>query len=163
MGVPAVGRPAPDFAAVDKDGSPFVLREALGPGPVVLVFYRGHWCPFCRRQLGRLQANLDRIRRRGACLVALSIDQPKFSQRLADELGLSFTLLSNPDSSAVDAYGIRNRLLGVQSGVPHPAVFIIDAEGIIRFREVRHNYRRRVSPHRILRQLDSLLGVEASA
>jgi len=160
MGIPAVGDPAPDFSVVDSHGAPFTLSDRRAAGPVVLVFYRGHWCPFCRKQLARLQASLPAIRRRGAHLVALSIDQPRLSRALADELALEFTLLSNPDSSVVDLYGVRNRLLGVASGIPHPAVFLIDAEGIVRFREVRHNYRRRVSPSRILRELDRLPGVK---
>jgi len=160
MGIPAVGDPAPDFSVVDSRGAPFTLSDLRGRGPVVLVFYRGHWCPFCRKQLSRLQAGLPAIRDRGAHLVALSIDQPRLGRALADELGLEFTLLSNPDSSVVDLYGIRNRLLGVASGIPHPAVFLIDAEGIVRFREVRHNYRRRVSPSRILRELDRLTGAQ---
>lgn len=160
MAIPEVGQLAPDFSVVDKDGSPVTLEALRRRGPVVLIFYRGHWCPFCRRQLGRLQANLGLIRQRGAVLAALSIDRPELSRRLADELGLEFLLLANPDSSVVDAYGIRNRLLGVRSGVPHPAVFLVDRGGVIRFREVRHNYRRRVSTSRILRELDKLAGAK---
>jgi peroxiredoxin len=88
--------------------------------------------------------------------VALSIDEPVLSRALADELGLAFPLLCDPTSAVVDLYGVRNRLLGVKSGIPHPAVFLIDAGGIIRHGEVRHNYRRRVSPSRIFRWLDEL-------
>jgi len=163
MSIPAVGKPAPDFSVVDSHSSPFTLSDFRGRGPLVLVFYRGHWCPFCRKQLSRLQGNLARILERGAHLVALSIDQPRISRALAHELGLEFTLLSNPDSSVIDLYGIRNRLLGVESGIPHPAIFLIDVEGIVRFREVRHNYRRRVSPSRILRELDRLIGAKSPA
>ncbi len=159
MGTPAIGQPAPDFAVVDQDGKPVRLRDLLGDGLLVLVFYRGHWCPFCRRHMKKLQGNLGRIGQRGARLVALSIDQPKLSRHLADELGLEFTLLCNPDSSVIEDYGIRNRLLGVQSGIPHPSVFIIDGRGIIRFREVRHNYRRRTTAHRILKELDKIAGL----
>ncbi len=159
MGIPAIGQRAPDFAVVDQYGAPFTLRDLLGEGPLVLVFYRGHWCPFCRRHMTKLQGNLGRIRERGARLAALAIDQPKLSRRLADDLGLEFTLLCNPDSSVIEDYGIANRLLGVQSGIPHPSVFIIDGDGIVRFREVRHNYRRRTTSHRILKELDKVAGV----
>lgn len=159
MGIAAVGQPAPDFAVVDQDGGSVTLRDLLSGEPLVLVFYRGHWCPFCRRHLTKLQGNLSRIRERGARLAALAIDQPKLSRRLADELGLQFPLLCDPDSSVIDDYGTRNRLLGVQSGIPHPSVFIIDGDGIVRFREVRHNYRRRTTSHRILKELDKVAGV----
>lgn len=158
MPIPDVGQQAPDFSVTDTTGRPFTLSTLFGAGAIVLVFYRGHWCPFCRRQMTRLQANLAEIQARGATLLALSIDEPVLGRALADELGLAFTLLSSPDSSVIDLYGIRNRLLGVKSGVPHPAVFVMDPGGIVRFREVRHNYRRRVSPSRILRWLDKMQG-----
>ncbi|MBN2584677.1 MAG: peroxiredoxin family protein [Planctomycetes bacterium] len=157
-----VGQQAPNFSLVAADGRQVALHDLLRQGPVVLVFYRGHWCPFCRRQLAKLQGNLERIRKRGASLVAVSIDERSLVRRLADELGLGFVLLSDPDSSAIDAYGVRNRLLGVKSGIPHPSVFIIDGQGIVRFREVRHNYRRRTTPHRMLRALDEVVGEQGA-
>jgi peroxiredoxin len=160
MAVVDTGQPAPDFLVVDQHERPVTLSGLLGRGPVVLVFYRGHWCPFCRRQLSRLQASLRRFEDRGAQLVAVSIDAPVLSRALADELGLEFTLLCDTTSAVVDLYGVRNRLLGIKSGIPHPAVFIIDAVGIVRFREVRHNYRRRISASRILRNLDLLQGAK---
>jgi peroxiredoxin len=161
MEIPKLGQPAPDFAAVDQNESPASLSGLRGDDLLVLVFYRGHWCPFCRRQLAKLQGNLGRIRQRGARLVAVAIDAPDFSRRLAEELGLEFPILSDPDSTIVDAYGIRNRLLGVRSGVPHPAVFVIDRQGLVRFAEVRHNFRLRIAPSRILRELERLSGVPA--
>jgi peroxiredoxin len=161
MPVPNVGDKAPDFAVVDQDARPVALADLLGSGYLVLVFFRGHWCPFCRRHMTRLQANLERIGESGGRLVGLSIDAPKLSRDLIAELGLGFPMLSDPTSTVVDAYGIRNRLLGTKSGVPHPAVFIIDTQGIVRFREVRHNYKRRMSPSRIIRRLGELRGVSA--
>ena len=46
-----VGDIAPAFAAKDQDGRLISLKEALRRGPVVLLFYRGQWCPFCNKQL----------------------------------------------------------------------------------------------------------------
>jgi len=163
MNIPEPGQLAPDFTVVDLNERPFTLSSWRGNGPTVLIFYRGHWCPFCRKQLVRLQANLDGFRRRGARLVLLSIDEPVLSRALADELGLEYLLICDPSSAVVDLYGVRNRLLGVKSGIPHPAVFVIDGAGIVRYAEVRHNYRRRISPSRIFRWLDEMSGVEAKA
>lgn len=163
MPIPDVGQVAPDFSVVDAEGRPFTLSACFGRGPVVLLFFRGHWCPFCRRQMSRLQASLPAVRQHGARVIALSVDEPPLSRRLAYELGLEFPILSDPESAVVDLYGVRNRLLGVKSGIPHPATFLIDSEGVIQFREVRHNYKRRVSPSRILRELDRLAGASARA
>ena len=49
-----VGADAPLFKAVNQNNEPYFLSEALKKGPVVVVFYRGQWCPFCNRHLSNL-------------------------------------------------------------------------------------------------------------
>ena len=58
---PVVGETAPDFTLPNANGKPVSLDEALARGPVVVVFYRGTWCPFCNTQLRALQQNLPEI------------------------------------------------------------------------------------------------------
>jgi len=152
-----VGHQAPDFSLADTSGRRVVLSELRRRGPVVLVFYRGHWCPFCRRHLKRLQEHLGEIRSRGAAVVAVSSDERVLARRLSDELGLEYPVLSDLDGAVMDAYGVRNRLLGIAGGIPHASVFIIDVKGIVRFREVRRNYRRRTAPARLVRVLDEVM------
>src|SRR5271167_2756897 len=68
----AVGDPAPGFTLPDALGRPVSLADLLAEGPVVAVFYRGEWCPYCNLQLHALQAALPTIRELGASLVAIS-------------------------------------------------------------------------------------------
>jgi protein-disulfide isomerase len=46
-----VGDKAPDFVLKTADGKLFTLGEAIKSGPLVIVFYRGQWCPYCNKQL----------------------------------------------------------------------------------------------------------------
>jgi peroxiredoxin len=69
------GANAPMFHAKDMQGNDFSLKETLGKGPVVIIFYRGHWCPVCNRHLKTLQDSLDVIQQYGATLVAVSPEQ----------------------------------------------------------------------------------------
>ena len=46
---------APDFKAKDQNGTEIRLKDLLKKGKVVLVFYRGNWCPYCNKELSRLQ------------------------------------------------------------------------------------------------------------
>ena len=46
-----VGQHAPDFYQKDAEGKDFSLSDALKKGPVVLIFYRGQWCPVCNKHL----------------------------------------------------------------------------------------------------------------
>ena len=66
-----IGSKAPDFKAKDQDGNEVRLKDLLKKGKVVLVFYRGYWCPYCNRELSRLQDSLAQIQEKGATVVAV--------------------------------------------------------------------------------------------
>ena len=64
---PTSGSPrAPDFALPDHLGATFRLADHVARGPLLVVFFRGHWCPYCRRYLGKLRDHHARLRDRGA-------------------------------------------------------------------------------------------------
>jgi len=66
-----VGEDAPMFNAVDANNSDFSLQEAINEGPVVLIFYRGFWCPICNKHLGSIQDSLKMIEETGARVIAV--------------------------------------------------------------------------------------------
>lgn len=76
-----VGDIAPDFKAVDASGNVFQLAEALQNGPVVMIFYRGHWCPICNKHLGTIQDSLQLIVDKGASVIAISPQKPELHYR----------------------------------------------------------------------------------
>lgn len=160
MGIPEIGQAAPDFTLHDQSGAVVSLQDLTRDGPAVIIFYRGYWCPFCRRHLRQVQKSWPAFRQRGAHLVAIAIDPPDLSLALAAVLKLEFPLLSDPDSKVIDAYGVRNDLPGVPPGLPHPATFVIDGSGVVRFAEVKHDPHLRTSPERIVCELDQLLAVQ---
>src|SRR5690348_16035733 len=57
---------APDFKGTDQNGNTVRLKDLIKKGDVVLVFYRGQWCPFCNRYLSKLQDSLQLILDKGA-------------------------------------------------------------------------------------------------
>jgi peroxiredoxin len=63
---------APDFIAKDENGAVFHLKSSLTKGPVLLVFYRGQWCPYCNKELKALEDSLTLIVRKGATLMAVT-------------------------------------------------------------------------------------------
>lgn len=140
-----VGARAPDFTLSTSADAEVTLRTLLAKGPVALAFVRSaDWCPFCRKQLEALQKDLSMISTAGVQLLAVSYDAPATNAAAAKKLGLTFPLLSDVGSKVIDAYGIRNQeAKGRSAGVPHPVVFIIDREGMIRGKLMRDNYRDR--------------------
>jgi peroxiredoxin len=148
---------APPFSLPDARGNIVALDELRrAGGPVVVVFYRGHWCPYCRRYLAKLQANHARLLDRGATLVAISPEPSPTSARLARDLGLAFPLLSDPAGQVIDRYAARNRLTRRSTVLPHPAVFVIDPSGIVRFRSIDRDFKRRTTMHTIFSELNAV-------
>ena len=156
-------RPRPDFELEDSGGAAFHLYDRLGEGGTILVFYRGHWCPYCRRYLTKLQGNWHRIVERDVVLAAISPEPPATSRVLAEQLGLRFRLLSDPAGQVIDRYGTRNGFLTGRSLLPHPSVFVLDREGTIRFKSIDRNYKKRTTMRTIFAALDELHGDTASA
>ncbi|MCA1761239.1 MAG: AhpC/TSA family protein, partial [Bacteroidales bacterium] len=101
-----VGRQAPDFSAKDASGESFQLAEELKTGPVVVIFYRGHWCPICNRHLSEIQENLGKIMEKGVRVVAVSPEKPEYLEKTAEKTEAKFTLLYDEDYKIADAYDV---------------------------------------------------------
>lgn len=153
-----VGETAPNFTLTGSVNEPVSLQEIREQGPVALVFVRSaDWCPFCRRQLQDLQTALKDLTDAGVRLIAVSYDSRETNTAAAAKLGLTFPLLSDPGSKVIDAYGIRNReATGRGAGIPHPVVFIIDRQGVIRTKLMRDNYRDRPESDEIIAAVKAL-------
>lgn len=97
-------------------------------------------------------------------LFAISVDPPDVSKELATKLAtdgrgeINFPLLSDPDHKTIDAYGLHDAAYDGQkfAGIPHPAVYVIDKNGIIAWAKVESDYRERPTNAEIRAALDSL-------
>lgn len=169
-----VGDTAPDFALPDPYGNRVRLKRLLLDGPVVVIWYRGGWCPYCNIQLGAMQEVLPKIRRRGATLVAISPETLTYAEKTRLDQQLDFHLLSDVGNRAARRYGLVYRLpidvadslneavplarrnAGVSQELPLAATYVIDTDGMIRYAFVDADYRKRAEPADILRALDQL-------
>lgn len=143
---------APDFRLPDQDGQPVALGAQYRGGHVLLVFYRGSWCPFCVSELRGLGTVSDALLRSGVRIVAVSVDEPAQARRAADRLDLKFPLLSDRERSVVRAYGVLHRGGGPDGeDVAIPAHFLIDSDGRIVWRRVSGSIQDRADPEDILR------------
>ncbi|TAK49603.1 MAG: AhpC/TSA family protein [Saprospiraceae bacterium] len=167
------GGKAPLFTATDLHDEPYALADALKNGPVVLIFYRGQWCPICNMHLKALQEKLPEIYRRGATVVAVSPEKSEFLKRTAEKTGAEFTLLFDEGYKIADAFdvtflpgkllrGVYNTLLQADlknansddsERLPIPATFIINTDGVIVWRHFDPNYIKRSKVGDILKNL----------
>lgn len=138
--VPAVGSKALDFELPDSAGVSRRLSEIVAARPVVLVFYRGHWCPFCLRQLTEYQRHFADFEASGAGVVAVSVDEPGRSAALRRRLGLAFPILCDVDRRVARAWELYNP--AEMGGVFLPATFVVAPDLTVRFAATERMTRR---------------------
>lgn len=133
----------------DQDGQAQSFETLKGENGLVLVFLRSaDWCPFCRVQLMDLQAWSESITSQGYNVVTVSYDSVEILERFTAKYGVSFEMLSDPDSAAIRAFGILNENVRSSSrsyGIPHPTVFVVDADGTIEHVLAEEGFRKRPS------------------
>ena len=127
-----VGMKAPEFTLQDQDGREVSLADFLGK-KVVLYFYPKDSTPGCTRQACAFAGSLSEIKAQGAVVLGVSKDSVASHRKFADKYGLPFTLLSDPQLEAIQAYGVwqEKKLYGkVSMGVVR-TTFLIDEEGMV--------------------------------
>ncbi len=171
----SVGAKAPDFTLSNAFGKPVTLTDALKHGPVVLVFYRGAWCPFCNLQLHALKDSVPHFKQYGANLIAVTPQKPDKSLAQVKKDGYPFEILSDLDSSVMKAYNLyfelapdlvtlyKKKGLDIEAFngkgrtvLPAPATFIIDQNGTITAMEADTDYKKRMEPAAIIEALKKL-------
>ena len=158
---PAVGSRAPDLGRLqDQTGKARRLADLAGKNGVVLVFYRSAgWCPFCQAQLMALNAGAAEFAARGYTLVGLAYDTPEVAKAFVDKRSITYTLLSDPKSVAIDRWGLRDPQYKEGSrayGVPRPAIFVIDRKGVIRASLAEETYQKRPPVAAVLKALEGI-------
>lgn len=103
-----VGATAPDFRLPDQHGRPVHLAERLALGPVVLVFTRGGWCPFCALALRAWQDALSDLHDAGGDLLAISPQPARACSQTAERDLLAYPVLSDAGNAVADQYGVAH-------------------------------------------------------
>jgi len=170
-----VGETAPHFSLPNAFGDSVSLYSLLESGPVVLVFYRGNWCPYCNLHLRSLQKISPILEEKGAHLVAVTPQKPDESLKQLKAEGYPFEILSDLDYSVTAAFDLYFELspdlqrvykkFGVdlevfngagRTALPVPGTFVIDQAGVIRAAQADTDYKKRMEPAEILSAVDAL-------
>lgn len=170
-----LGETAPDFMLPDPSGKKVSLASLLKQGPVVLVFYRGAWCPYCNMHLHALNESLPEFSRHGAQLVAITPQMPDKSAAQFKKDGFPFLVLSDLDSRVMQAYRLYYEMdpelvkvykkLGLnvedfngpgRNVLPVPGTFVLDQKGVVRARHAETDYTQRMEPTEIVNILKTL-------
>ena len=164
---------APDFKAKDQDGNEVRLKDLLKKGKVVLVFYRGNWCPYCNRYLQKLTDSLELIKEKGATVVAVTPEMPEGVAKTVEKTKAGFPVLYDENLKIMKAYDVEyelqeNAVARYRNGgikldeingkngnfLPIPATYVIDKESNVTYRYFNSDYKKRPSVKEILDHLE---------
>lgn len=159
---PAIGSKAPALAstAIDAAGKPVTLKSIRGDKGTVLIFFRSvKWCPYCQHQMIEFKAATAPLAQRGYRLAAISYDDTATQAAFAAKEGVTLTFLSDPGSKTIDAWNLRDPQYKPDSfayGVPKPAIFVLDAKGVIRAKLAEDGYKVRPTVEAVLAAVDGI-------
>jgi peroxiredoxin len=121
-----VGDEAPDFTLRTADGGTFTLSELRGKQNVVLAFFPFAFSGTCSAQLPGYEAELERFRSYDTAVVGISMDGTYSLKNWAQQIGVTFPLLSDfyPQGKVADLYGVRH-----PAGMPERALIVVDKAG----------------------------------
>jgi peroxiredoxin len=172
---PGVGELLPNFVLPDLAGRLVALEALLSDGPVVVVFLRGHWCPYCRITAAALGEVAQTAAVLGARIVAITPESRQFARQLDADTASAFPILADLDNgyalSVNLAIWVDDAMSSLIAGagwdvsayqgndawmLPIPAVFVLDRTGAIVARHVNPDYRERADLEEVLTALRGL-------
>lgn len=155
----AVGTMAPLSANFQTDVGDKTLATILEDGPAVLIFTRSvEWCPFCQTQLKGVNAVVSDLKERGYNLYGVSYDSVESQDRFSKNQMLEYTMLSDGNSAAIDAFDIRDPQYteGKAVGVPYASVIVIGKDGKIIAKSISGDFKKRPTNDQLLAIVDAI-------
>ena len=171
-----VGAKVKMFTAKDQQNKNYQLSKELKKGPVVLLFYRGQWCPVCNRHLSQLQDSLQQILSKGATVIAVSPEKQPLLEKMATKTKATFKLLYDKDYAISENFDVvfkpTDKEIALYDSrlnadlahahsdsskrLPVPATFIINKKGVIVWRQFNPDYKIRASVKDIIDNIPSM-------
>jgi peroxiredoxin len=135
-----VGSIAPDFTLVNQDREPVTLSQLRGR-PVVLAFFPAAFSSVCTKELCTFRDGMSGLEKAKAQVLGISVDSFFALKAFHDQQGFKFALLSDFNKQVIRDYGVFNEDMIGLKGIAKRAVFVLDAHGVVRYREVLEDAR----------------------
>lgn len=169
---PRPGDAMPPFMLPDERGRLVTLSALIENGPVAVMFFRGHWCPYCRLNVHAVVQALERIKAAGAQIVAIMPEAQEYTGQLKAESGVPFPILTDLDNGYALSLNLMiwlgaeiQQLLSYQDMakfhgndgwmLPIPAVFVVGRDGMVKARFVDPDFRKRMEIDDLLAALEA--------
>jgi peroxiredoxin len=150
-----VGSKAPDFTLMSQERQPVTLSAQHGH-PVVLAFFPAAFSSVCQKELCTFRDQLARLNHAHAQVYGISVDTFFALKAFHTDQNLTFPLLSDFNKQVIRDYGVFNEDMIGLKGIAKRAVFVIDGNGIVQYRQVLDDARNEPDYEKVLSAVDSL-------
>src|SRR5207302_9329951 len=150
-----VGSKAPDFTLMSDERQPVTLSAFRGK-PVVLAFFPAAFSSVCAKELCTFRDSLAQLNGANAQVYGISVDTFFTLKAFHDHEKLTFPLLSDFNKQVIRDYGVFNEDMIGLKGIAKRAVFVLDRNGIVRYREVLEDARHEPDYRKVYDTLASL-------
>ena len=167
-----VGDKAPMFSAKNQDGKEMDLKQLLKKGDVVMLFYRGQWCPYCNQQLKKVNDSLQMITSKGATVLAITPETAENIAKTIEKTKAGFSIIEDMNLAIMKQYKVnfavddntivKYKNYGIDfdkangsnsANLPVPATYIIGTNGLIKYAFFDVDYKKRASVKDIIQHL----------
>ena len=142
-----VGRTVKPFTLPDSEGKMVSLSDSPGKQPVVIIFYRGNWCPFCHAQMEEIAGAKDKFIAHGAKVFAISSEDATALKAMRDRHQLDFvTFLSDKDATAAKQFA------GTYPGQAtlKPVTLVVGKDSKVAYAYTNEDYKVRATTQEVL-------------
>ena len=150
-----VGSKAPDFTLMNQERQPVTLGALKGK-PVVLAFFPAAFSGVCQQELCTIRDSVDALNEAHAQVFGISTDTFFALKAFQEQQQLNFPLLSDYNKQVIRDYGVFNEDMIGLKGIAKRAVFVIDKDGVVRYREVLEDARNEPNYQAVLTSLAAL-------
>ena len=150
-----VGSKAPDFILMNQDRQPVTLSGQHGH-TVVLAFFPAAFSSVCTKELCTFRDDLGRLNDANAQVYGISVDTFFALKAFQTDQQLTFSLLSDFNKQVIRDYGVFNEDMIGLKGIAKRAVFVIDKDGIVRYREILEDARNEPDYQKLLAAVSQL-------
>jgi peroxiredoxin len=140
---------------MNQDRQPVTLSAERGH-PVVLAFFPAAFSSVCQKELCTFRDQLARLNHARAQVYGISVDTFFALKAFHDAQRLTFPLLSDFNKQVIRDYGVFNEDMIGLHGIAKRAVFVLDANGVVRYREVLQDARNEPDYQKVYTAVETL-------
>lgn len=166
------GQKIPEVTLKGLDGKDVSLASLHQEKPLVIVFFRGGWCPICTKHTQQLIKVYPELKEKGFEMIGVSPDSVESTKANIDKSSIPFSLYSDSELNATSGFGLAFKVddatvtkykgfgidLEKASGQTHhalpiPAIYVVSKEGVVTFAHSNPDYRQRLDAKDLLNEI----------